>query len=217
MAWTVPRRTTRSMSEFATTPGNRLVMPCSSTAAGASGTAAASGVGGSAGMAHAPSGARTDKLANDWARGARYRPPRARCRSAASRRLLRSRRDGDGPSDDLGLVRLDLGLVRVDLRVGRRVTDAALLQTEPRRTGRELAVRLVLDEVEDRGVDALERGRQDQRLLVRGGGEVLVGVDPDRDLLLLHRGLEQPSAGATRSVVDDIRPAVVLALSGDLG
>ena len=32
MAWTVPRRTVISMSLLATTPGKRLVMPCSSTA-----------------------------------------------------------------------------------------------------------------------------------------------------------------------------------------
>ncbi len=32
MACTVPRRTVISMSLLATTPGNRLVMPCSSTA-----------------------------------------------------------------------------------------------------------------------------------------------------------------------------------------
>src|SRR4051794_30199924 len=34
MAWTSPRRTRRSMSRLATTPGKRLVMPRSSTAYG---------------------------------------------------------------------------------------------------------------------------------------------------------------------------------------
>ncbi len=35
MAWMVPLRTTMSMSEFATTPGKRLVIPRSSTAGAA--------------------------------------------------------------------------------------------------------------------------------------------------------------------------------------
>src|SRR6266702_7635275 len=173
-------------------------------------------------MAHAPGcgGERRLRLRTTCPGSTVYRTPRAagRIRPHISRpgRSLRRRRNRDRARDDLGLELLDLRLVRVDLRVRRRVADAVLLQTEPGEAGLELPLRVVLDEVEHRSVDALERRGQDQRLLIGRRGLVLVGVVADRQLVLLLGGLEQTAARAARCVIDDVRTVVVLTLGDDL-
>src|SRR4029453_14023243 len=118
--------------------------------------------------------------------------------------------------DDLLLELVDLRLVGVDLRVRRRIADAVRLQVEGSEPGLELAVRVVLDEVEHGSFDTLERGGQDERLRVRRGALVLVGVNADGELVLLLRRGEETGTRATGGVVDHVGPVVIHALGDDL-
>src|SRR6185312_5322005 len=136
-----------SMSRLATTPGNRLVMPRSSTAGG---TASAAGsAAGSAEMVH------LHFLELSLLPGG----------------------DGHAAVHDLRLRLVGLGGERGDRGVRGRVADAAGLEVEPLGALEDAAVDRGLDEVEDGHVDLLEHGGQDDRLEVVGRGLVLVGVD----------------------------------------
>src|SRR5882757_1292130 len=216
MACTWPRCTTMSMSWLATTPGNRLVMPRSSTAAVAvsSDSPVADSVG--ATMAHAPG---TGRSRYDGSTGEHDRPCPPGLTSnwpASSLRSLRGGGNGDLAADDLRLVLFDLCLVRVDGRVRRRVADAPVLQAESLATRLELILGVLLDEVVDGRVDALEGRGQDEALLVGRRGLVLVGVDADGELVLLLGRLEKATARTTGGVVHDVGAVVVLAFGDDL-
>src|SRR5690242_9233914 len=149
MAWISPARTSMLMSSLATTPGNRLVIPRSSTAGACVVTSAMS------------SPSRSTRRARRSAPGS----------SSVRARFLRSlsadlRGDRDLAADDvlLQLVQLRLDVLHEPAR--RRVADALVGQVEGVDAALELTVHEVLDRVVDRHVDPLQVGRQDERLLV---------------------------------------------------
>src|SRR5690242_4389962 len=118
-------------------------------------------------------------------------------------------RDLDLAGHDLLLVGVDLVLDVVDLTAAGGVADTVTLEVVDVEAGLHRTVLVGLGEVEDRDVDALERRGQDVRLLVLGGGEVLVGVDTDRELVLRGSGLEDTVAGQAGGVEHDVRTVVV--------
>ena len=75
--------------------------------------------------------------------------------------------------------------------------------------GGERAAPHLLDRVVHGHVDPLQHRRQDQRLLLGARGQVLIRVDPDRQLVRLDRRVEQPGARRARRVVDDLGAVVV--------
>src|SRR5215475_11665499 len=101
MAWTVPRRTAMSMSWLATTPGNRLVMPRSSTARGCCSA-------GPSPIRHLPNV---------------LRPGRYRVRAESTLVSAQLVGDRDGPADDLLFGRVRGLLVRLDGGVRLGVAD----------------------------------------------------------------------------------------------
>src|SRR6266496_3764241 len=134
-ACTVPRRTVRCTSEAATTPGKRLVMPCSSTAGGspAGRSTAVAGSAGGLAMAHAPG-----------------RAPRPSAFELGLGGHL------DLAADDLLLVFVDLGLDVVHLAAGGRVVHPAGLEVVHLLPGLHGVVLERGDEVVHRHVDLLD-------------------------------------------------------------
>src|SRR3954452_1519630 len=130
--------------------------------------------------------------------------PVSRTRTAATG--SRRGRNLDRAALDLLRELVDLRLVGLDRRVRGGVADATVLQVVRQVAGTRVAVVDRLDPVVARDVDPLEGGRQDVLLLVGGGGEVLVGVDPDRPLAVagLDRSVEDTAAGRTGGVVDHV-------------
>src|SRR5829696_7524732 len=148
IACTVPGRTLMLTSEFAKTPGNRLVIPLSSTAACWS--------------LAVPASSSVDMgrilCLESPTRRARGRP----CGSTRARRvavglpgLLRRRHLGLAGLDLSGVL-VQLGLDVVDLAAARGISDAVGLEVVDLVAGLELAVLDRLDEVVDRDVDLLD-------------------------------------------------------------
>src|SRR5262249_51949677 len=152
------------MSSFATTPGNRLVIPVSRTAAAFVATSVMSSVLPNSGRARVSSGPSILSM-----------PRRARFRLAVERRW-----NLDGPVLDLAGEVVELRLDVVDEPAGGGVPDPVGLQVEGLDAAREVAVHEVLDGLVDGDVNALEVGGQDVGLLVLRRRQVLVRVGADR-------------------------------------
>ena len=158
-ACTSPGRTTRSTSRLATTPGNRLPMPCEHHD----------------GLGHAVS-----SCCGSGRRGpdpARAGSGPVGCYGVVGTVI--------SPDDDLGLELVELGLDVVDRAARGRVADALGLEVEGGGRRDVLALVELLQGLEHRDVDALEHRGEDDRLQGRVADRlVLVGVDADRELLL---------------------------------
>src|SRR5947208_16426305 len=144
-AWTSPRLRSKSTWSFASTPGNRFVMPRSSRTGAAS-------IGGDSMRRETTSGAEAPRV------------------DPVSAVVLRdARRDLDLPGDDLLPEHGDLGedlLAQPALQLGADLAegDAVVLQVEHRvRAALELPGLRALDRVEHADVDAFDRVRQDVR------------------------------------------------------
>src|SRR5699024_4163162 len=154
-AWISPRATVRLTSRLATTPGNRLVMPRSSTADGSLTRLPRS-------LGSAPSGAQGEpERARDRCGS------RARSRSMEGARgplmvRLRSRRNLELAVGDLLGEGIEVGDDVVVQEVARRrVPDALGLEVEVLDTADVLAVDECLDGLEDRVVDPLHHRGED--------------------------------------------------------
>src|SRR3954451_12556955 len=205
MACTSPRRTRRSMSRLATTPGKRLVMPRSSTAYG-------SPEWGTSLVLIAPLYSIPD------ANGGWERSKPARPASVIEPGRTRSGQHRDLAGLDLVGELLDLCLDVVDESAGGGQDDAVGLQVvDDVRVTNDLAVIEVVDVGVDRVVDPLERRGHDHRLQ-RGVADrlVLVGVDADGTAVGGLGRLEDAEAGAAGRRVDDVGALVVHALGDDL-
>src|SRR5579884_4202949 len=186
-AWISPRRRSKSTESFASTPGNRFVMPRSSR------TGVASSIGCGRGRAQCPPPSRL----GPWVR--------RRHLDLALRDQLRDR--VDLPRDE-GPV-----LLR-DLLAQRCVADAAILHRE-RRVGVALdaagALLELLDDVVDARVDLLQRRGEHE-----GAEEPLVRIDADAPDVGLLRGAEAAEATAACRLEDDAGAARDLVLRRDL-
>src|SRR5512134_1647638 len=178
-ACTSPGRRSMLTSSLATTPGNFFVMWSSTTRGGAERPASSCSV--------------------------------AVVGTTRSLDVLRTLRNHDVAAEDLLRVPIDdvdnLGGERLGVRLG--VPHALIGQAEDLEAGDEVTLSGLLDRVVHGGVDALEHRGEDQRLLLRSGRQVLVGVDADRELVGLYRGPEQAGPRQSGGVVDDLRALVV--------
>src|SRR3954468_22847993 len=209
-ACTSPRPTVRLTSEFATTPGKRLVIPLSSITGAPAGASASSG--------RWVETVLMVRILTQSAQGPRDGAP-----GPAPWLLLRSsgrsggRRDLQAAVLDLLLVLLQLGLDVVDEATAGGVADTAVLEGEGLLRGLAGVLEL-LDGAVDGRVDLLDHRGQDVRL--EGGvadGVVLVGVDADGPLLGVDGGGEAAVERAAGRGVDDVRTVLVHRLRGDLG
>src|SRR3954453_289003 len=227
------------MSLLATTPGKRLVMPSSATAAsalgvpaGRSGAAAVMATTPRPGPERSPGGwfwwvwpgpcrcpGRPPEPGTDTARDDATAPP-GPCRPArgsiSRSHGSRGGRDLDLARDDLLLVGVELRLDVVDLATGGGVVHAAGLEVVDLVAGDVLALRARLQEVVDGDVDLLDHRGEDDVAHVRRGRQGLVGVDTDRELDGGLGGREDAGAGATSGVVDDVGAALVETLGRSL-
>src|SRR5665647_3583557 len=203
----MPRCTEKVTSLLATTPGKRLVMPCSSTA-GATIDPASATLWAESVMAHTPrTGPATLRAMIDEpgaedteAREARYRASPGPCVipcNTQSKRHLRPGRNHDLAVDDLLLEGAELGLDVVHLAAGQAVADATGLQVIDLVARSELALGHGLDEVERRDVNLLDHRGDDDALDVGRRGQRLVGVDTDRHLARGRSGGEHTATRAT--------------------
>src|SRR5215210_1109103 len=208
MAWTWPRVTLMLTSLLATTPGNRLVMPVSSTAISVEPSdRCADSVVVVAEIAHAPH--------KQPGPGRRYRVrPGPVNRSGVRVALLVGHRDL--AADDLCLVVLELCLDVVDLPTGRGVADAVLLQVVDDLTGLEGVLGDALDEVEDRHIDLLQHRGDDDVADTLGSGLRLVGVDSDGHRVRGLGGLEDAATRTAGGLVDHVCATLEHALGSRL-
>src|SRR3954467_3164898 len=214
-----------SMSLLATTPGNRLVMPRSSTAAGGLDALMAHSPGGkglrrggqaSATLARQLRATRVELTHCYGSTGGLSRPPR-RARVPAG--TVRSAGlDLDGAVDDLLLRLVQLGLDVVDEATAGGEADTALGEGVDLVAGQRLAVVDGLDEVVDADVDVLDHRGQD-RVLVLGQARdvVLARVHADGPGALdAGDGLDRAVAGGAGRGVDHVDAVVELAGRGFL-
>src|SRR4051812_28439312 len=210
-------------SWFATTPGNRLPIPTSFTSGAATSFSAACAAAATWYLRSRRTGGPVDHRSTTCVRpGSRLLPGRRpSCVGGAAGLVTSTKaaapgsrrgRNLDRAALDLLRELVDLRLVGLDRRVRGGVADATVLQVVRQVAGTRVAVVDRLDPVVARDVDPLEGGRQDVLLLVGGGGEVLVGVDPDRPLAVagLDRSVEDTAAGRTGGVVDHVGALVEL-------
>ena len=200
-----------STSWFAMTPGNRLPIPRTWTASGRLPGLQPSALIALPRTTGCTGAAGTGVTPTERTRGHATACPRARSCSTSTL--------DQGAVGNLDLAALDLVGVAVDVGDGvlargshpSGVADAVRLEVVDLVADQRLAVRDRLDHVEGGRVDALQHRGQDVRLSVRGGREVLVGVDTDRPHAVagLDRGVEDTGARATGGVVDDVSAVVV--------
>src|SRR5262249_47618096 len=155
---TSPRATSMFTSSLASTPGNRLVIPRSSTAL-ASGIAPLFDEGGTE-----PARGRTP---------GRFHVPRCTA-------LTQLVRDHDRTALDLIGQIVELRCDVVDEPARRGISDAVVVQVEGLDAPLEIPFREGLDRVVRRDVHPLQVRREDERLLLGGRRQVLVGVRSDR-------------------------------------
>src|SRR5215213_6874053 len=142
--------------------------------------------------------------------GARWRasagpPPGTSVASVVT--LRRLGRDLDLAADDLLLQLVQGGRdvaqqLLVVLVLG--VVDAALLDAQAPAAAFQGAGHIGVDGLLDGVVDPLEHRGEDPLLLGRIGGQALIGVDPDGELLLGGGRRDHAGSGAAGGVVDDV-------------
>src|SRR6185295_14724050 len=219
-ACTSPRRRSKSMWSFASTPGNCLVIPRSSRTGGSSMPA---------GFYEGPGRrvASTRSIRESAAHFSRASLDLrfARCRKRAGSKsppfsenpddLLAADRERrlDLAADDLLLEGIDLrepSLLQLGLLAELAKGDSAVLQVEDEvaSTLVALAALRALDSQEDPLVDSLHRTGEDV-----GAEERLVDVDADRPLAGFLGRVERTETARTGNAEHDLRPRVELVLS----